>query len=131
MQRRRAIAVTIHCPISPLTLAAMLAGNAEAIENDTAASAMLAVVRAENPLGDFDLYKGVCEISVGWESFLPAPAARPTLGSAGERSLSPTAIIRTYADPSSDISAALSALMAAHPWEVPVIELSELDLLVR
>ena len=30
-----------------------------------------------------------------------------------------------------DIEGALAALLAAHPWEVPVIELSQAELLVR
>lgn len=129
--RRRAVAVKIHCPISALTFTALLNGNGDAIERDPAAAAMLAVIRADNPLGDFKLYNGVCEISPGWESFQPGPDAKPTMGSAGERPLSPTAIITTYADADADLAPALDALMAAHPWEIPVIELSEVQLLVR
>lgn len=129
--RRRAIAVKIHCPIAAETLAGLMTGDEAALERDATAAAIMAVIRADNPLGDFSLYKGVCEIAPGWESFRPGPDARPTLGTSGERSLSPTAILTTYADAQADISAALAALMAAHPWEVPVIELSEVDLLVR
>lgn len=129
--RRRAVAVKIHCPITAQTLAALTAGDEAALERDSAATAILTVIRDDNPLGDFGLYKGVCEIAPGWESFRPGPDAKPTLGTSGECSLSPTAILTTYADAEADISAALAALMAAHPWEVPVIELSEVDLLVR
>lgn len=131
MKRRRAIAVKIHCPIAPETLAAMVAGDEGALERDPAACAILAVIRDENPFGDFGLYESVCEIAPGWESFQPAPDARPALGKSGARSLSPTAILTTYADAEADIAQALAALMAAHPWEVPVIELSEVELLVR
>ncbi|MEL0210106.1 MAG: hypothetical protein VW891_05915, partial [Novosphingobium sp.] len=95
------------------------------------ASAMLAVIRADNPLGDFTLYKGVCEIALGWESFQPGPDAKPTLGSAEARTLSPTVIITTYACADAELEPALDALMAVHPWEVPVIEVTEVDLLVR
>lgn len=129
--RRRAVAVKIHCPIQPETLAAMFAGDNSALERDPAASAILAVIRDDNPLGDFGLYNCVCEIAPGWESFLPGAGASPTLGTAGTRSLSPTAILTTYADADADLALALAALMAAHPWEVPVIELSDVDLLVR
>lgn len=129
--RRRAIAVKIHCPIAAETLAALIAGDEAAVERDATAAAVLAVIRSDNPLGDFGLYKGVCEIAPGWESFRPGPDAKPTLGTSGERSLSPSAILTTYADAQADISAALAALMVAHPWEVPVIELSEVDLLFR
>lgn len=129
--RRRALAVKIHCPIQPETLAAMIAGENGALERDPAASAILAVIRDDNPLGDFGLYKGVCEIASGLESFKPGADASPTLGAAGIRSLSPTAILTTYADSGANIAEALAALMAAHPWEVPVIELSDVELLVR
>lgn len=129
--RRRAVAVKVHCPVTAQTLAALIAGDEAALERDPTAAAILAVIRADNPLGDFGLYKGVCEITPGWESFQPGPDARPTLGAAGARSLSPTAILTTYADAEADLSTALDALMAAHPWEVPVIELSDVELLVR
>lgn len=109
----------------------MLAGDDGALERDPAASAILAVIRDDNPLGDFGLYKGVCEIAPGWESFLPGADASPTLGTSGARSLSPTAILTTYADADADLAPALAALMAAHRWEVPVIELSDVELLVR
>lgn len=131
VQRRRAIAIKIHCPILPETLAAILAGDANAIEQDPASAAILKVIRADNPLGDFTDYSGVCEISVGWESFQPGPDASPTLGSPGKRSLSPTAILRTYASADADIELALAELLAVHPWEVPVIEISEVGLIVR
>ena len=89
------------------------------------------MIRADNSLGDFGLYHGVCEIGPGWESFTPSPDAAPTLGQAGVTALSPTVILKTYASTGADLDAALTALVTAHPWEIPVIELSEVDLLVR
>jgi len=109
----------------------MLAGDASALEADPAAAACLAIIRSHNALGDFSLYHGVCEIGIGWESFTPSPDAAPTLGTAGDRALSPTVILTTYAPVQANIDEALAALMAAHPWEVPVIELAEVVLLVR
>ncbi|MFY8195129.1 hypothetical protein [Novosphingobium sp. B1] len=130
-RRRRAVAVKIHCPVTAETLAAMIAGDSGALERDITAAAILAVIRADNPLGDFSLYKGVCEVALGWESFQPGAEARPTLGSADMRTLSPTIILTTYAQADAEIEPALAALMAAHPWEVPVIEITEVDLLIR
>jgi hypothetical protein len=129
--RRRAVAVKVHCPISAETHAAMASGQADALERDPAAFAILAIIRGDNPLGDFELYKGVCEVSTGWESFEPGPEATPTLGSAGQRALSPTAILTTYASEGADLEIALAEIMAAHPWEVPVIEVTQVELLVR
>lgn len=131
VKRRRAVAIKIHCPIAAETLSALLAGDREALERDPYAAAILAVIRTDNPLGDFGHYHGVCEIAPGWESFRPSPKAKPTLGKPDETSLSPTAILTTYAAEEADISSALAAIMVAHPWEVPVIELSHVDLAVR
>ncbi len=129
--RRRVTVVTIHCPVAHETLAAMLDGDSAALERDPTAAAMLAVIRADNALGDFVLYHGVAEIGLGWESFTPSADAVPILGAAGTAALSPTVILKTYAPAGADIESALAALMAAHPWEVPVIELTEADLLLR
>ena len=77
---------------------------------------------------------GVAEIGLGWETFAPSPAANPTLGSAGEVEHSPTVTLTTWipaSAPTEAVDAALAALMEAHPWEVPVIEVIETRLLVR
>lgn len=129
--RRRVTVVAIHCPVSPETLARLLAGDSTALDRDETAAALLRVIRGDNALGDFGLYHGVTEIGLGWESFTPSPDATPTLGAAGTTALSPTVILKTYAPAGADIDAALAALMAAHPWEIPVIELTEVELLVR
>lgn len=129
--RRRVNAVKVHCPVSPDTLAALLSGDADALERDATAAVLLAVISSDNALGDFGLYHGVAEVGIGWESFTPSPSAAPTLGSVGATALSPTVILTTYAPAEADIDEALNALMAAHPWEVPVIEVYEVDLLVR
>ena len=131
---RKVRRLRVYCPVSAATLSALIAGDSAAAERDPALAAMLAIVRADNPLGDFGLYRGVFELSAGWEGFEPTGDATPTLGAAGERSLSPTAILTVHipqeADPAA-VDAALGALVAAHPWEIPVIELDSAELLVR
>ncbi|EJL33191.1 hypothetical protein PMI02_01226 [Novosphingobium sp. AP12] len=119
--------VRIHVPVRAETLAAMLTGDAAAADGDPVLAVMLAVIREGGVLGDFGLYTGVVEIAPGWESFRSGPDAAPTLGSAGEASLSSTVILTTYAvcgpdDPA--LLAMVGRLLAAHPWEVPVIEVS-------
>ena len=131
---RAARALRIHCPASAETVAAIRTGRSEAIEADPAIAPLLAIIRGDNPLGDFGLYKGVVEIALGLESFIPTAGAQPTAGSAGAISLLPTVVLTTYiADeaPQTQISAALAALLAAHPWEAPVIELCPVELLRR
>lgn len=124
----------VYCPIEAETLTAMLTGDASAIESDPTLSTILRIIRDDNPLGDFGIYKSVVEIAPGWELFTPAGAARPALGEAGSSSTSPTAILTIYVDAgasASAISTALSHVMEEHPWEVPVIEMNETVLLTR
>ena len=125
---RAARTIRIHCPIQPKTLEECLKGNLDSLESDPVAAKLLAVIRGPNPLGDFDLYQGVFEVAFGVEGFTPAPRARPTAGDPGRATLSPTAIITTYVDESADdeaVTDALNALVSAHPWETPVIEVAE------
>lgn len=127
-------AVRIYVPVAPATLAALLAGESAAMERDPVLSAMLAIVRAQPALGDFGLYNGVAEIALGWETFTPGPDAAPTLGTADETTFSPTVTVTTWLRDDAaeaDVDAALAALIAAHPWEVPVIEVTESRLLLR
>lgn len=124
---RDAIMVRIHVPVRAETLAAMLAGEGGAAEHDPVLATMLGLIRDGGVLGDFGLYTGVIEIAPGWESFRSGPDAAPTLGTAGEASLSPTVILTTYAACAPDdpaLVAMVGRLLDAHPWEVPVIEVS-------
>lgn len=112
----------------------MLAGSGEALEEDAVAGRMLAIIRADNPLGDFGLYKGVVEIAFGYEGFTPTIDAEPASGAAGSNTILPTAILTTYIDdqaPQEQVLAAIDELAAAHPWEVPVIELLSTRLIAR
>ena len=122
---RAAFKVRVHCPVSRDTFAALLRGELAAVETDEHAAAMLAVIRGANPLGDFDLYQGVFELSLGLEGFTATDRATPTAGAAGTNTLSPTVVITTYIDAAADqsrVQDALLQLMRAHPWETPVIE---------
>lgn len=120
----------VHCPVTPETFAALLAGRSDALEHDAAAAAVLAALRTAG-LGDFGCYTGVVEAGLGIEIFTPTAAARPALGASGATSHSPTVVLTTWADPAAPgLAGALAAIAAAHPWEVPVIELSDARLLL-
>lgn len=127
-------ALRLYCPIARSTLAAFMAGNLNAADDDPALSAILTVIRDDNPLGDFGSYKSVIEISGGWESFTPGAQSRPTLGKAGVNTLSPTAILTVYIPGDAEeeaISDAIDRIIAVHPWEVPVIELADTRIVQR
>jgi hypothetical protein len=105
-----------------------MAGDFDAIERDPVAARMLAIIRADNPLGDFGRYRSVFEMSFGLEGFTPTADAAPTLGQVGTHALSPTAVITTYLDVQAEPAALdefIGLLAAAHPWETPVIEVAK------
>ncbi|WP_294309540.1 hypothetical protein [uncultured Sphingomonas sp.] len=123
--------IRVYCPVAPATLAALMAGEAIAVEDDPTAATLLAILRTP-PLGDFGRYREVVELALGYEGFRPGEGAVPTLGALGQASWSPTVILTAIYDAEADISALADALLAAHPWDVPVIAISEpYRLLVR
>lgn len=127
-------ALRVFCPIEAHTLRAMLTGDASAMERDPTLSRMLNVIRSGSPLGDFGIYKSVVEIAPGWELFTSAEDAEPTLGEVGSTTTSPTAVLIIYIPleaPREAVDHAIGALVEAHPWEIPVIELSEISILTR
>ena len=80
------------------------------------------------------LYRSVVELAPGWEFFTPSAGARPTLGAADIGQASPTVVVTLHvaADVRDDVfDGLLDQLIAAHPWEVPVIELTAAALLLR
>lgn len=125
--------LTIHVPVAAATLRSLAAGDHACIDGEPALSAILAIVREANPLGDFGAYRGVVELGLGWELFTPAGSARPTLGAADIESRSPTVILRVHlpAEDPALADAAITRILTAHPWEIPVIERSTAHLLMR
>ncbi|MGE7204890.1 hypothetical protein ACQKJZ_04330 [Sphingomonas sp. NPDC019816] len=123
--------VRVYCPVAPATLAALMAGNPAAVEQDPTAAALLAILRIP-PLGDFGRYREVVELGLGYEGFRPGEGAVPTLGVVGEANWSPTVILTAIYDAAAGVEALTDALLATHPWDVPVIAVSEpYRLLVR
>lgn len=131
---RRVKRLRVHCPMAPGSWQRLLSGDGAALAEDPVVAAMLAIARDGTPLGDFGLYRGVVELSPGWEMFTPSADARPTLGSAAAETLSPTLILTFHiaedADPVA-VDAAVARILAAHPWEVPVIEWDETRIVLR
>jgi hypothetical protein len=123
--------ITIFCPISTETRAALARGDLDSLAADSSAGPILSYLEHCPELGQLGAYSGVCEISLGIEAFTPGAEARPTVGSPGERSHSATAVLTSYASaslPVERLETILSALAQLHPWEVPVIEVSLVEL---
>lgn len=127
-------ALRVFCPVAGETLARMLRGDAGAMEHDDNLSEMMKIIRNSGSLGDFGIYRSVMEISPGYEVFTPGAQAIPTLGEPGARATSPTAVLTIFfpADaPTDAVDKDIAAILDAHPWESPVVELIETTLLSR
>lgn len=122
-------AVRVHCPVSGNVLARLQAGEAAALADDPVLSAVVAVIRGSDVLGAVGPYRGVFELGFGLESFVPQADAVPTTGRAGEAAVVPTVVVKTYAVAGADIDAELAAIVAVHPWEVPVIEVGLVEMM--
>lgn len=120
--------VRVHCPVSANVLARLQAGEAAALADDALLSAVVGVIRGSDVLGAIGPYRGVFELGFGLESFVPQAEEVPTTGRAGEPAVVPTVVVKSYAAEGADIAAELAAIVAAHPWEVPVIEVGSVVL---
>jgi len=116
--------IRVYCPVAPTTLSALIAGDPGTVERDETAAPLLAILRTP-PFGDFGRYREVVELALGYEGFRPGEGAVPTLGAVGEASWSPTVILTAMYDAAADVDALADRLLAAHPWDVPVIAVSE------
>ena len=132
MARVQAIRITVYCPVSSATLAAMGAGDSDAVRRDPQLRPLLEFLEGCPEFGRLGPYAGVSETLLGIESFTPLQSANPSLGRAGERSHSPTAVLVTYAQGAltpERLEEALQQLAALHPWETPVIVVARVELL--
>ncbi|MFC8039328.1 hypothetical protein ACFUOZ_08230 [Paenarthrobacter sp. NPDC057355] len=117
----------IHWPIPLETMTRLADGQLDALESDPGISSLLDALTAAPELGGFGNYHHVFESSAGFEGFTVAEGANPTLGSIGQRTISPTFVFTTYFDDTLDDSAVhqlVQTIVDIHPWEVPVIEVS-------
>ncbi|KQR62325.1 hypothetical protein ASF98_15495 [Arthrobacter sp. Leaf337] len=118
----------VHWPIGAVSLRRLVEGDLEVLKTDPGLSSLFDTLESCPDLGDFGNYRHVFESSLGFEGFTASAAANPTFGRAGERTLSPTFVLTTYLDadlPDEAVSRLVGRMIEVHPWEVPVIELSE------
>jgi hypothetical protein len=124
--------ITIYCPASREAWLALLAGDTTRLEHDPAVAPLLRTLRAHAEFGVLGPYGNVYEVSGGHESFTPNSDARPALGTAGKASTTSAIVVTTYlsqAVSDARLAELVAALAAAHPWELPVIEVCEVRVL--
>lgn len=125
---RRVRKLRVHWPIHAVSLRRLAEGDLEVLKADPGLASLFDTLESCPELGDFGNYRHVFESSLGFEGFTASEAANPTLGRAGERTLSPTFVLTTYLDADlgdETVDRLLERMMEVHPWEVPVIELSD------
>lgn len=125
---KRVRKLRVHWPVNGATLARLTAGDVRVFEEDPSLALLLAALAEKPELGDFGIYRHVFESSFGFEGFTVAPGANPTLGSVGGSSVSPTFVLTSYFDagmPAAAVENLLQTIMDIHPWEVPVLEVSD------
>ncbi|SEI02874.1 MULTISPECIES: hypothetical protein [unclassified Leifsonia] len=127
LEKSRRHKLRVHWPVSAETFESLVASAGAAYLSEDLRP-LRNVIETTSELGDFGAYTDVVEMSLGVETFLVGDSANATLGARGERCVSPTLVVTTYL--SAGLSAArvdqvISEFVSAHPWEVPVIELSE------
>ncbi len=120
--------VRVHCPVSTVGLAPLQAGDGAAIADEPALAAIVALVRGSDVLGAIGMYRGVVELGFGVESFVPGEGAVPATGRVGQPEVVPCVTVKSYAAAEADLGPVLAAIAEAHPWEVPVIEVGEVEL---
>ncbi len=123
--------VRVHCPVSGNVLARLQAGEAAALADDPVLAGVVAVIRGSEVLGAIGPYRGVFELGFGLESFVPGADAVPTTGRAGAAEVVATVVVKSYAADGADIGAELEAIVAVHPWEVPVVEVGVVEMVGR
>lgn len=114
--------ITVHCPVPRETWHAR---DADRLDLEPALASIFAVLRANPEFGTLGPYHNVLEVAPGHESFTPGRGSSPTLGRAGEATGTGTVAITTYVSarvPERRLEELVAALAAAHPWELPVIE---------
>ena len=128
---RKVWAIRLAWPVSSAVLLRLHAGDMAALDCEDGLASLYAILDGDNPLGDFGAYQAVAEVTLGWELFRPGAGAKPTRGMVGQREISPSLMITIHIPdetPQAEVDAAIARLLAAHPWEIPVVEVSEVAL---
>lgn len=118
----------VHWPIASESFSRLANGDLDAFQDEAGIMALLQALSESPDLGDFGSYRHVFESGLGFEGFTCTERANPTFGQVGQRTISPTLVFTTYFDPALDNTAVerfLQLIVDIHPWEVPVIELTE------
>jgi hypothetical protein len=106
-------------------------GPGPAVASAAAVQEIMRVFRVFDFAGSVGTYRAVAQISGAADTFMPTADSAPVHGAADIASTVPSARVVTYvpaATPGEDVDQLIGALVAAHPWEHPLIELDRVSL---
>jgi hypothetical protein len=106
-------------------------GSGLTVASDPAVQEIMRVIRTFDFAGSVGTYRAVAQISGGADTFTPTADSAPVHGTADIASTVPSARVVTYvpaATPGGDIDQLIGALVSAHPWEHPLIEVDRVSL---
>lgn len=118
--------LAVYVPIDGASGDSTLAAASEASVQE-----IMHVLREFDFAGSVGTYKAVAEISSGAETFMPTEDSVPVYGVAGNSSTVPSVRVVTYipaSTPGEDVDRMVIAVVSAHPWEHPVIEVDRISL---
>jgi hypothetical protein len=107
----------------------------EEISQKTArvSSKIITAIRSIPGAGEVGKYSGLYEVDVGFEGYQPEKGASPRYGKIGEGAIIGKSTIITYLDRVRGervLDDLVNAIVNAHPWEHPVIEITDCFLYV-
>jgi hypothetical protein len=101
------------------------------VASDPAVQEIMRVIRAFDFAGSVGTYRAVAQIWGCADTFTPTADSAPVEGVAGTASTVPSARVVTYVPagtPGEDVDRLIAALVSAHPWEHPLVEVDRVSL---
>jgi hypothetical protein len=106
-------------------------GSGLTVASDPAVQEIMRVIRAFDFAGSVGTYRAVAQISGVADTFTPTADSAPVHGVADRASTVPSARVVTYvpaATPGGEVHRLIGALVSAHPWEHPLVEVDRVSL---
>jgi hypothetical protein len=101
------------------------------VASDPVVQEIMRVIREFDFAGSVGTYRAVAQISGCADTFTPTADSAPVHGAADIASTVPSARVVTYVPtgtPGADIDQLIGALVSAHPWEHPLVEMDRVSL---
>lgn len=124
--RQEFLRLAVYLPVDEASQGSVLtAASGPAVQE------IMRVIRAFDFAGSVGTYRAVAQVSGAADTFTPTAASAPVHGAADIASTVASARVVTYvpaATPDEDVDRLIGAIVSAHPWEHPLIEVDRVSL---